>query len=173
MPASCTTRATRRPRTGLLRAASPERSDGRDVRRGLLRILPGAVRWQIASPLDEFLRAFASGLLQGGELRVGAACFSVASVETLPAPEISEATRFRCLSPVVASVRNGERGAPKYLPAPRHRQVLACSSSPLQKTPRSLKYLLRPPDVSQTPGYSWPTLPITDWPASTDRVFRG
>jgi len=93
----------------------PQRSDLRDARRGLLRVLPGQMRWQIASPLDQFLRAFASGLLQGGELRIGQSRFSVASVETLPEPELSEVTRFRCLSPVVASVHVPERSAPKYL----------------------------------------------------------
>ena len=93
----------------------PQYSDSRDARRGLLRLLPGEMRWQIASPLDPFLRTFASGLLQSGELRIGEARFSVVSVETLPAPEFSGTVRGRCLSPVVASVSVPGRSVPKYL----------------------------------------------------------
>jgi CRISPR-associated endoribonuclease Cas6 len=93
----------------------PQHSDSRDARRGLLRLLPGQMRWQIASPLDAFLRAFASGLLQSSEMRIDEARFAVASVETLPAPELTSTTGFRCLSPVVASVSVPGRSAPKYL----------------------------------------------------------
>lgn len=93
----------------------PEHSNSRDARRGLLRLLPGQMRWHIASPLDPFLRAFASGLLASGEMRIGEARFPVAGVETLPAPELNKTTRFRCLSPVVASVSQPGRSACKYL----------------------------------------------------------
>jgi CRISPR-associated endoribonuclease Cas6 len=78
-------------------------------------VLPGEMRWQIASLLDSFLRTFASGLPQSRELRIGEARSSVASVETLPAPELRGATRFRCLPPIVASVRDSGRSALKYL----------------------------------------------------------
>lgn len=93
----------------------PQRSDSRDIGRGLLRVLPGEMRWHIASPLDPFLRAFASGLLQGGEMRLGEAIFPVAGVETLPSPELSHTMRGRCLSPVVSSVAQPGRSACKYL----------------------------------------------------------
>lgn len=110
---------TRRFKGFVFSSLFPERSDGRDARRGLLRLLPGQMRWHIASPLDEFLRAFASGLLQSGELRIGEARFAVEGVETLPTPELcsnaGEAMRFRCLSPVVASVSQPGSRAPKYL----------------------------------------------------------
>ncbi len=93
----------------------PQRSVLQDARHGLLRLLPGEMHWQIASPLDPFLHAFASGLLQSGEMRVGEAIFPVASVETLPNPELSPTMRGRCLSPVVASVGVPGRSACKYL----------------------------------------------------------
>jgi CRISPR-associated endoribonuclease Cas6 len=92
-----------------------QNSDARDARRGLLRILPGEILWHVASPLDPFLRAFASGLLQSGELRIGDSSFAVQGIETLPAPSLEEATRFRCLSPVVASVSQAGYSVPKYL----------------------------------------------------------
>ncbi len=93
----------------------PQRSDLRDARRGLLRLLPGLMRWHIASPLDEFGRAFASGLLQVGEVRLGESRFPVASVETLPTPVLDGPMKFRCLSPVVASVNQEGTSACKYL----------------------------------------------------------
>lgn len=114
-----TTGITRRFKGFVFSSLFPERSDGRDARRGLLRVLPGRMRWHIASPLEEFGRAFASGLLQSGELRIGEARFPVEGVETLPTPELcsdaGEAMRFRCLSPVVASVSQPGSRAPKYL----------------------------------------------------------
>jgi CRISPR-associated endoribonuclease Cas6 len=108
-------RAPRRFKGFVFSGLFPQHSDSRDARRGLLRLLPGEMRWQIASPLAQFLRAFASGLLQSGEMRVGQACFSVASVETLPDPEFTSPMRGRCLSPVVSSVSVPGRDAPKYL----------------------------------------------------------
>lgn len=72
-------------------------------------VAPGPIEWQVASPLDQFLHTFASGLLQDGQLRIGAALLAVQSAETLPSPQWQsqeqgeETRRFRCLSPVVAS----------------------------------------------------------------------
>jgi len=107
-------RAPRRFKGFVFSSLFPQRSDSRDARRGLLRLLPGEMRWQVSSPVEQFLGTFASGLLQSGELRVGAARFPVSGVETLPAPEWKNTMQARCLSPVVASVR-GERGTPRYL----------------------------------------------------------
>lgn len=93
----------------------PQRSDSRDARRGLLRLLPGLMRWHIASPLEAFGSAFASGLLQSGEVCLGESRFPLESVETLSAPEFDGPMKFRCLSPVVASVNQEGTNACKYL----------------------------------------------------------
>jgi len=69
-----------------------------------LRLQPGPVEWWIASPVEEFLKNLATGLLSSGALRVGAAQLPIAGVETLPAPEFHSPLRFKCLSPIVAAV---------------------------------------------------------------------
>ena len=79
-----------------------------------LQILPGMIDWHVSSPLDEFLRPFASGLLQAGRLQLGSENFSIAAVEALAEPTIGENARFTCLSPIVASVKR-EDGSTQFL----------------------------------------------------------
>jgi CRISPR-associated endoribonuclease Cas6 len=75
-----------------------------------LYLSPGELEWFVASPVEEFLTNFANGLLSLGQLQVGSKYFGVAHVETLTAPEFQETTRFKCLSPLVASVGESADG---------------------------------------------------------------
>jgi CRISPR-associated endoribonuclease Cas6 len=81
---------------------------------GALQIAPGPISWQVSSPVDEFLRPFASGLLQTGNLRIGQETLNILSVEAAAAPEISDHTRFTCLSPIVATAGRPD-GTTEYL----------------------------------------------------------
>lgn len=69
-----------------------------------LAFAPGALTWQIASPIADFLTHGATGLLSLGKLRVGSSSFAITEVETLPPPVFGETTRFTCLSPIVAAL---------------------------------------------------------------------
>ena len=79
-----------------------------------LQILPGPIGWQVSSPLDDFLRPFASGLLQTGSLQIGKEHVSIAAVEAAATPNISGDERFTCLSPIVATARRPD-GTTQYL----------------------------------------------------------
>jgi CRISPR-associated endoribonuclease Cas6 len=79
---------------------------------------PGAVTWLVSSPVEAFLRNFATGLLSAGLMRVGAQELPIAEVQTLPPPDLSRgAARFTCLTPIVASLPRpeSEGGGPTYL----------------------------------------------------------
>ncbi|MDQ3813909.1 MAG: CRISPR-associated endoribonuclease Cas6, partial [Armatimonadota bacterium] len=80
-----------------------------------LHLWPGAVEWQIASPVEPFLTNFASGLLAMGTLRIDRVCLPVAGAETLPLPEFTSPMRFKCLSPIVVAVHDPNRRTPRYL----------------------------------------------------------
>lgn len=80
------------------------RGGRRQVEGDTLRFAPGPLEWQLASPVSEFLTHLATGLLGMGTLRVGSAVLPIIQVETLPAPFLSETTRFTCLSPIVAAL---------------------------------------------------------------------
>jgi CRISPR-associated endoribonuclease Cas6 len=79
---------------------------------------PGRVEWQIGSPDEAFLRAFATGLLGEGSVNVGTEALAIDAVRTAPTPDFAEGeARFLCLSPIVASVRRpeSEGGGTRYL----------------------------------------------------------
>ncbi len=69
---------------------------------GLVCLSP-QISWQIASPISEFVEHLATGLLQLGQMRLGAIAFIVERVEVAPQPVFSHAMQMRCLSPIVAS----------------------------------------------------------------------
>ncbi len=86
-----------------------------------LKINSPRVRWQIASPMREFVEHLAQGLLSRGRLELGVegarAVFQVEQIEVLPSPVFATEMRCRSLSPLVVSVgaeRNG-RLMPHYL----------------------------------------------------------
>lgn len=79
-----------------------------------LAFAPGALTWQIASPVADFLTHGATGLLSLGKLRVGSTSFAITEVETLPPPVFGNATRFTCLSPIVAALPLPDGGT-RYL----------------------------------------------------------
>jgi CRISPR-associated endoribonuclease Cas6 len=87
------------------------------VGQGRLHVLPGPVTWWVSSPLEKFLREFATGLLSAGMLRVGSTILPIAQVETLPTPDFRETMRFKCLSPIVAAVaeNTSEKRWTRYL----------------------------------------------------------
>lgn len=76
---------------------------------------PGLVDWYIGSPVDLFLRNFATGLLAQGVLQVGTQTLPIAQVQAMPMPDFSSGEmRFTCWSPMVASVGQ-EGGGTRYL----------------------------------------------------------
>lgn len=81
----------------------------------LVQFLPGPIEWTVASPVDDFLRHCATGLLASSTLRVGTAEFSIVEIQTLPPPALAETTYFTCLSPIVASVPSPDGGPAYYL----------------------------------------------------------
>jgi CRISPR-associated endoribonuclease Cas6 len=89
---------------------SPLRAKRRRVAGSVLQLGPGKAEWLISSPVDDFLTAFAVGLMANGELDLGRMRIPVASVETLPAPSMGVNTRFTCISPIVVSVTERENG---------------------------------------------------------------
>jgi CRISPR-associated endoribonuclease Cas6 len=105
------------PRRFKLFAFSQLRATKSRVQGSNLVLLPGPVEWIISSPVEKFVREFASGLLVKGSLRIGPHEIPVGSIETMPVPEFGPTMRFKCLSPIVASVTedvNGKRWA-RYL----------------------------------------------------------
>lgn len=96
---------------------SPLRCRRRDIRGETLWLGPGEAEWLVASPVEKFLREFATGLLNEGALRVGATHLSITGVETLPLPRFEETMRFKCLSPIVAAVaeQEGDKRWTRYL----------------------------------------------------------
>ena len=100
---------------------SPIRSRRRRILNDNLILGAGEAEWLVCSPVEQFLTEFASGLLSSGHLRVGTAILPIASVETLPAPNLdysmSQSLPFRCLSPIVAAVaeRNDQKTWTRYL----------------------------------------------------------
>lgn len=96
---------------------APLRARRRRIAGNRLWLGPGEAEWIVCSPVEAFLTNFATGLLSEGSLRVGTTTLTVSSVETLPAPQLEECTRFKCLSPIVAAVpgKNSERTWTRYL----------------------------------------------------------
>ena len=90
------------------------RGSRRTVEGDALRFAPGPVEWQIASPVEDFVRHLATGLLSAGVLRVGPALLPITQIETLPAPVFSGTTAFTCLSPIVAALPLPDGGT-RYL----------------------------------------------------------
>ncbi len=79
---------------------------------------PGHLTWLVSSPVEAFLRNFATGLLSAGVMQVGAQELPIAQVRTLPAPDLSGGeARFTCLTPIVASLPRpaAEGGGTTYL----------------------------------------------------------
>jgi CRISPR-associated endoribonuclease Cas6 len=74
------------------------------IRGDMIQFLPGPIEWVVASPVDDFLRHCATGLLASSRLRVGTADFAIAEIQTLPTPTLEETAYFTCLSPIVASI---------------------------------------------------------------------
>jgi CRISPR-associated endoribonuclease Cas6 len=88
---------------------------------GLLRIAANRVRWQVSSPMREFVEHLAQGLLSRGEMELTfngeTQTLGIERIEVLASPVFSAEMRFTCLSPLVVSVgeeRNG-RFMPHYL----------------------------------------------------------
>jgi CRISPR-associated endoribonuclease Cas6 len=79
---------------------------------------PGPLTWLVSSPVEAFLRHFATGLLAAGVMRVGERELPIAQVQALPAPDFRQETaRFTCLTPIVASLprSDAEGGGTAYL----------------------------------------------------------
>lgn len=76
---------------------------------------PGEIEWQISSPLDKFLREFATGVLEQGTVRVAREILPIANVETLPTPPIKANSQWACLTPVVSAVSRPDSRYAQYL----------------------------------------------------------
>lgn len=68
------------------------------------------ITWQISSPITEFVEHLATGLLQLGQMRLGANTFTLARVEVAPTPTFTDRERLRCLSPIVVSAAQERAG---------------------------------------------------------------
>lgn len=91
------------------------RCQRRRVGGGTLWLGPGPVQWLIGSPVEPFLRHFATGLLAAGELEVGAQRLNVTQAQSLPTPEFAAGRAlFTCLTPIVAALPL-ENGGTRYL----------------------------------------------------------
>ncbi len=81
-------------------------ADGRpeiDRRRGGLIFRSPTIRWQISSPVDEFVTHFANGILSRGVVSVRDATFPVREVRTLAPPQFTSTMHFKCLSAITVS----------------------------------------------------------------------
>lgn len=96
---------------------APLRCPRRRIEGDRLWLGPGAIDWLIASPVEKFLREFATGLLAQHTLQVGPTRLPIAQAETLEPPEFQTTMRFKCLSPIVAAVGEaaGDRRVTRYL----------------------------------------------------------
>jgi CRISPR-associated endoribonuclease Cas6 len=74
-----------------------------DTDRDEIAFSSGPISWLISSPVEEFVRNVAGGLLAAGALRIAATTLPVAQIQVLPTPVFSEEMRFTCLSPIVAA----------------------------------------------------------------------
>ena len=63
----------------------------------------GVMRWQISSPLPEFIEALVTGLGAQDRVRIGSTQFTVAGIEIMPAPRFTERMRFIALSPLTVA----------------------------------------------------------------------
>jgi CRISPR-associated endoribonuclease Cas6 len=79
-----------------------------------MHISPGQIFWQVSSPLDDFLRPFATGLTKSRRLRIGTDEIYIAAVGVTGSPEITDSMTFTCLSPIVATARRDD-GTTQFL----------------------------------------------------------
>lgn len=93
----------------------------------LIQFLPGPIEWMVASPVEDFLRHCATGLLASSSLRVGTAEFPIVEIETLPSPALSETTYFTCLSPIVASVPATDGRSTAYYLRPHETEAFSAA----------------------------------------------
>ena len=77
----------------------------RSLDRDSLWLGPGPICWYIGSPLEPFLRNFATGLLSEGVIEVAGARLPVRQATAIPTPDFaSGAALFSCLTPLVSRV---------------------------------------------------------------------
>jgi CRISPR-associated endoribonuclease Cas6 len=70
------------------RAPCPFQGEGRGE--VFVTFLPGPIEWFVASPVEDFLRHCATGLLASNALRVGSAEFSIREIEAMPTPPLPD-----------------------------------------------------------------------------------
>ena len=78
---------------------------------------PGPIVWQISSPMADFVRHVAGGMLAEGAISLGPHTFRIDGIEVMASPEFTESMRFTCLTPIVASKprTKSEGGGSTYL----------------------------------------------------------
>lgn len=75
----------------------------RSLDRESLWLGPGIVSWYIGSPLEPFLRNFATGLLSEGVIEIGGTRLPVRQATAIPTPDFdSGVALFTCLTPLVS-----------------------------------------------------------------------
>jgi CRISPR-associated endoribonuclease Cas6 len=75
-----------------------------------LLIQADTIRWLVSSPVDDFVRHFANGILDRGHVSVHETNFPIREVRTVAEPIFSERMRFRCLSPITVSTHTDAPG---------------------------------------------------------------
>lgn len=78
---------------------------------------PGPIIWQISSPMADFVRHVAGGMLAEGVVVLGPNTLRIDAIEVMPSPVFMETMRFTCLTPIVASKPRAkdEGGGSTYL----------------------------------------------------------
>lgn len=81
---------------------------GKRIANGRQWLSPRPVDWKVASPLDELMQLFATGLISQGKIRIGdkaGGCeFEVSEIIELRAPQMRREAHFKTLSPLFVSV---------------------------------------------------------------------
>lgn len=76
---------------------------------------PGTIEWYVGSPVELFLRNFATGLLAQGHLNLGGQLLAIRDVQSLPSPRFDTGElHFTCFSPIVVG-QNQAQGHVQYV----------------------------------------------------------
>lgn len=68
--------------------------------------------WQVSSPVRDFVKYLADGLLERETIQVGHLTFAVTGAEIVSPPQFTSAMEFVCLSPITLSRAASELGRP-------------------------------------------------------------
>lgn len=79
-----------------------------------IEFLGAEASWQVSSPVRDFVKYLADGLLDQETIQVGQLTFAVTGAEIVSPPSFASPMRFICLSPITVSRAAPELGRPAY-----------------------------------------------------------